>query len=263
MSSSLQNESPRRFDLTMPVCYLTCMLIALMLYMVFFYAPTDQTMGIVQRILYVHVSLAVVALLASFLVMMSSVVFLVTSRSIWDIRASVAAKIGALFCTLGLVTGSLWIKPAWNVWWIWNVHLTTMLTIWIMLIVYLLLRKFVTAEWRTKLAGVVGVMAFFTLPSIVVSLMWWRTLHPASVSMEDSILELESRMAATLAVSVLTSIMMFLYFLQHRVAMEHMENDLEAIREALAEEQRAQDVLVENQNFIIEGYTFKEYKKHD
>lgn len=263
MDSSVQQEKPQRFDLAVALCYLTFVLIALTLYMVFFYAPTDQAMGIVQRIAYIHISLTAVVLLASFLVMASSAIFLVTNRKKWDIRASAAAEIGALFCTLGCVAGFLWIKPAWNVWWIWNVHFTTLLVVWVMLAGYLLLRKYAAEEWKPRLAGVAAVIAFCLIPTVSCSLGWWQTQHPAPIRMADSILGWEPRMLTALVVSLITCIVLFFYLLQHRVAVEQMGNDLEAIREVLTEEQRAQDVLVENQNFIIEGYTFKEYKKHE
>jgi heme exporter protein C len=245
------------------LCWLTCLLLAAALYMIFFYVPTEETMGIIQRIFYVHVPAAWNAFLAFFVVMAASVQYLRTSSPAWDRLARASAEIGVLFCTMVLVTGPLWAKPVWNVWWTWDLRLTTTLVLWLMYVAYLMLRQFVEGERGATFAAVFGIIAFIDVPFVYMSIRWWRTLHPAPVIGGRGQSGLEAPMLVTLFVCVAAMTLVYIYLLQHRIAIGRMGHDLEDIRRTLtAYEQKTQpDVLIENEDFIIEEYTFQEYKK--
>src|SRR5205809_4523784 len=108
------------------------MLIAL--YAIFIFAPTERTMGFigeVQRIFYFHVSSNWTTFLATFFVFLFSILFLLNESREWDIRAAAAAELGTVFGTLGLISGTLWAKPAWGLWWTWDPRLTSFLLLWL------------------------------------------------------------------------------------------------------------------------------------
>ena len=94
------------------------------LYLVFVYVPTERTMGIVQRIFYYHVPSAMMSFLAFFIVLVASVAYLITRRRGWDITAQAAAELGVVFCSIVLITGPIWAKPIWGIWWTWDARLT-------------------------------------------------------------------------------------------------------------------------------------------
>lgn len=234
---------------------------AVAIFMVFLYAPTEQTMGDVQRIFYFHVSSAWIAFLAFFLVMLMSVAYLLTGNVRWDMWAHASAEIGTLFCTLVLLTGPLWAKPVWNTWWTWDMRLTTTLILWLMYVGYLMLRSSVEGERGAKYAAVFGIIAFLDVPFVYFSIRWWRTLHPAPVIAGESGSGLAPEMLLTLLVCLVTFMCLFTYLLQQRIALAQMERDLEQIRQTIFEQNTPYGILIENQDFIIEEYDFQEYKR--
>jgi heme exporter protein C len=248
---------------SMILCGITCCLLAISLYLVFFYAPTEQVMGDVQRIFYFHVSSAWIAFLAFFLVMVASIKYLRTNQRKWDVLAYASAEIGTLFCTVVLLTGPLWAKPVWNVWWTWDLRLTTTLVLWLMYMGYLLLRKYVEGERGAKYAAVFGIIAFLDVPFVYFSIRVWRTLHPAPVIMGGKGAGLAPEMLTTLLVCVITFMCLFAYLLQHRITIISIQDELEELRRTIAEREQDMrgDILIENENFIIEDYTCKEYQK--
>ena len=234
---------------------------AVAIYMVFLYAPTEKSMGEVQRIFYFHVSSAWIAFLAFFIVMIASVGYLITGKTCWDMWAHSSAEVGTLFCTLILVTGPLWAKPVWNTWWTWDMRLTTSLILWLMYVGYLMLRAQVKGERGAKYAAVFGIIAFIDVPFVYFSIRWWRTLHPAPVIAGKAGSGLAPEMLMTLFFCLGTFLCLFIYLLQHRIALMQMNIELDAIRQVLFEQHTQRDVLIENQNFVIEEYNFQEYRK--
>ncbi|MDY0093027.1 MAG: cytochrome c biogenesis protein [Candidatus Vecturithrix sp.] len=243
------------------LCWLSCVTMAVAIYMVFVYAPTEETMGVVQRIFYFHVSSAWIAFLAFFLVMAASLVYLMTGNVRWDTWAYASAEIGTVFCTLVLITGPLWAKPVWNTWWTWDMRLTTTLILWLMYLGYLMLRSTIEGERGAKYAAVFGIIAFLDVPFVYFSIRWWRTLHPAPVIAGKAGSGLAPEMLITLLVSLFTFMCLFAYLLQYRVALVGMKCDLGQIRQTLLEQNTPNGILIENQDFIIEEYDFQEYKR--
>lgn len=254
----------RKIGVSTLLCWITCIAMAVTLYLVFFYVPTEKTMGVAQRIFYVHVPSAWIAFLAFFIVMIASAVYLITTFKKWDNIARASAEIGAIFCTLALIIGSLWAKPAWNVWWTWDWRLTATLVLWLIYIAYLMLRRYLKGERGARGAAVFGIIAFVDVPFVFFSIRWWKTQHLAPMIMGAEGSGLKPEMLTTLLVSVVTFMLLFFYLLQHRAAIDHMEDELEEIRQTVAEQEKSRrDGLIENQNFIIEDYVFKEYKKDE
>ncbi|HOT96563.1 MAG TPA: cytochrome c biogenesis protein [bacterium] len=161
---------------------LTFLLVEGALYMAFLYAPTERTMGDVQRIFYFHVPSAWVAFLAFFVTCIASIAFLRTGKAAWDRLAASSAEIGVLFVSLVLITGPLWAKPVWTVYWTWDPRLTTSLVLWLIYVTYLMVRSYTADPQRgARFAAVFGIIGFLDVPVVYMSIRWWRTQHPAPV----------------------------------------------------------------------------------
>jgi len=158
------------------------LLMALSGYAAFFLAPTERTMGAIQRIFYFHVPAAWTSFVAFFLVFVASVGYLASRLARWDWLGIAAAEVGLAFCTVVLVTGPIWAKPVWGIWWTWDARLTSTFVLWLLYIGYVLLRRLVAdPERRAVVAAVFGIFAFLDVPIVYMSIRWWRTQHPQPV----------------------------------------------------------------------------------
>lgn len=148
-------------------------------YLIFKVAPTERIMGEVQRIFYLHVSLAISSYLAFAAVAAASGMFLWKKDFRWDTAARTAAEIGVLLSTLVLISGSLWARPVWNVWWTWDPRLVSMLVLWFIYVGYFLLRKGIS-DWtrRARYSAVLGIIGFMDVPVVRLATKWWRSIHP-------------------------------------------------------------------------------------
>jgi heme exporter protein C len=190
------------------------------IFMVFVYVPTEAQQGIVQRIFYFHVPCAWVAFAAFALVAISGVFYLWLGQQVWDDLGYAAVEIGMLFCTLVLITGSIWAKPIWGAWWTWDSRLTTTLILWLLYAGYLMLRVLAddTPE-AARLAAVIGIVAAADIPIIMVSVRLWRTIHPAVIVTRQGGHGLEDpRMVATLLVSMAAFTALCVWLLMLRFA---------------------------------------------
>ncbi len=148
-------------------------------YMVFLYAPDEKVMGAVQRIFYFHVPAAIVAFLSTFVMLFGSIAYLWTRRRIFDNVSRSATELALLFCGLVLVTGPIWAKPAWGVWWTWEARLTTPLLRGLLLAGCVMVRAYAeSAEQGARLASVLGIVAALDVPIIYKAVDWWRGQHP-------------------------------------------------------------------------------------
>jgi heme exporter protein C len=143
-------------------------------------APTEQTMGEVQRIFYYHVSSAWTAFLCFFLNFIVSIAYLKNRDRNTDAFALASAEVGVVFCTVVLVTGPLWAKPVWGIWWTWDARLTTTLVLWLIYVSYLLFRRFSSGQ-TPIIAAVIAIFGFLDVPIVYMSIRWWRTQHPQPV----------------------------------------------------------------------------------
>lgn len=162
--------------------------VAVALVLVLFVARRAQnTMGgELQRIFYFHVPSAWIAYLAFTIVFVSSVAYLKTGSSRWDLLAHSAAEIGVVFCSLVLITGPIWARPVWGTWWQWDARLTSTLVLWLTYVGYLLLRSLASEPQRVgRLAAVVGIAGFVDVPIVHFSVYWWRTIHPLGPAITD------------------------------------------------------------------------------
>ena len=142
-------------------------------------APYESTMGLVQKIFYFHASLGMAMFLAAFASGIGSGVFLFTRRSWADHLAVAGAELTSIIGFLVLVTGPLWARKAWGVWWQWDARLTITLVMWMVFVAYLMLRRF-GGPGSEVLAAAVGVFGMALVPFVYLSVQLWRTIHPTT-----------------------------------------------------------------------------------
>jgi heme exporter protein C len=144
-------------------------------------APTEQTMGDVQRIFYYHVPSAWTAFLLFFINFGASLVYLIKRNTKADILALVTAEVGVVFCTVVLVTGPIWARPVWGIWWTWDMRLTLTLVLWLIYVSYLVLRRFSSGSQTPLMAAVLAIFGAVDVPLVYFSIWYFRTQHPSPV----------------------------------------------------------------------------------
>src|SRR5271165_3958474 len=150
-------------------------------YLGLFVAPTERTMGDVQRIFYFHVPSAWTAFWLFFTNLAASVVYLIRKNLKADALAVAAAEVGVVFCTIVLVTGPLWARPVWGIWWTWDMRLTSTLVLWLIYVSYLMLRRFSSSGQTPLLAAALAVLGALCVPFVYFSIWFFRTQHPQPV----------------------------------------------------------------------------------
>ncbi len=191
-------------------------------------APVEQVMGIVQKIFYFHVPSAMMTFLAAFVCGTASAVYLFGRNRFADQIAVSAAELAVVFGIIVLVTGPLWARKAWGVWWQWDPRLTMTLVMWMIFIAYLLLRRFGGPGSET-LAAAVGVFGMALVPFVYVSVNLWRTVHPTT----NVVKTLPPEMAVPFAWSVTTFLLFFTALLIVRIRLESSRAALEEAYVAL------------------------------
>jgi heme exporter protein C len=160
---------------------LTAILLIYALYQALVAAPTEQTMGEVQRIFYYHVPSAWTAFILFFVNFGASLVYLFKRRPVADIVALTAAEVGVVFLTVNLVTGPIWARPVWGIWWTWDWRLTSTLVMWLVYVSYLFLRRFSSSGQTPILAAALAVLGALCVPFVYFSIWFFRTQHPQPV----------------------------------------------------------------------------------
>jgi len=144
-------------------------------------APTEQTMGPVQRIFYYHVPSAWTAFCLFGVNLIASIWYLVRRNLKADALALASAEVGVVFCTVVLVTGPIWARPVWGIWWTWDLRLTLTLVLWLIYVSYLVLRRFSSGGQTPLLAAVLAIFGALDVPLVYFSIWFFRTQHPQPV----------------------------------------------------------------------------------
>ena len=148
-------------------------------------SPAEATMGNIARILYYHASAYATAFTMFAVNLVASIFYLVRrhtpSAMAADAVAVSSAEIGVIFCSVGLMTGMLWAKPVWGIWWTWDARLTSTFVLWLIYVSYLMLRRFSGAGQAPTLAAALAIFGFIDVPIVYMSIRWWRTQHPQPV----------------------------------------------------------------------------------
>lgn len=205
------------------------------LYMIFLYAPQEGTMGEVQRIFYIHVPAAWTSFLAYFVVFLASLAYLRRRSRFADDIAHAAAEVGFVFCTGVLITGPLWAKPIWGIWWTWDARLTSTFILWLLFVAYLMLRAYLINPGRAEVLGaVVGIIGFVDVIVDYMAIRWWRTQHPQPVIAGGQGSGLDPRMWITVLVSWGAFLCLFWYLMRQRISLSETRGELLRLRRELA-----------------------------
>jgi heme exporter protein C len=180
--------NPARFvrlaNSVLPWCIgATVILLSVGLYLSLFVAPADYQQGESVRIMYVHVPAAWMSMFVYSCIAIASAVSLIWRHPLADLAANASAPVGAAFTFLALVTGSLWGKPMWGTWWVWDARLTSVLILFFLYLGHMAIASaFDNPERGSKAAAVLALVGFVNVPIIKFSVDWWNTLHqPSSV----------------------------------------------------------------------------------
>ncbi len=183
-----QFANPTRFlkmaNAALPYVWaVTALLFAIGLYGALLSAPADYQQGETVRIMFVHVPAAWMALFVYTVMALASALAIVFRHPLADVAAKAAAPIGAVFCFLALATGSLWGRPMWGAWWVWDARLTSMFVLMLLYVGYIAIWQAIEEPGRAALiARIVALVGFVNIPIIKFSVDWWNSLHqPASV----------------------------------------------------------------------------------
>ncbi len=202
--------------------------VILALYMALIEAPREQTMGDLQRIFYFHVPAGMVGLLAFAVNFVASVMYVIKKDRKWDSLALSSVEVGVMFFTIVLITGPIWAKPVWFVWWTWSPRLTSSLILWMLYVAYMLVREYVPdPERRAMMSAVFGIIAFLDAPIVFFSIRWWRDQHPAAM-VETGGIDPSMRPAFWICVSVF--VVLLVYLIRRRLFLEYARVDAEQLQ---------------------------------
>lgn len=194
--------------LALPLAIATCVALAIAFGMIFFYAPVELTMGISQKIFYVHVPSAFAAYAGFILCAVASLAYLLKPREQWDIIARTGAEIGLLFCLFVMISGPLWGYKAWGTFWVWDAQLTSTFVLFMMYTGYVALRTLSPSSRMTRMiSAVLGVVASAVIPFIHYAVKYWGGLHP--VVQREGGGGLAPKMLHTFGVSTLAMLLLF------------------------------------------------------
>jgi heme exporter protein C len=199
--------------------------------MIFLYAPQEVTMGEAQRIFYVHFPSGIIAIIAYTIVALASAAYLWKRSQSADDFAYAAAEVGFIFCSCVLVTGPLWGKPAWGIWWTWDARLTSTFVLWLLFIAYLMLRSFlINPGQASTLGAVVGIIGGVDALIDYMAIRWWRTQHPQPVIGGGPDSGLDPRIWRAVFVALGAFLCLFFYLVRQRIRLAQMRRDLTQLR---------------------------------
>ena len=171
-------------------------------WLIFVYAPEEQVMGMDQKLFYIHLPLAWWGRISFGLACVAGALYLKTRAPKYDLLSASAVELGMLFCTLTLITGSIWGRHSWGVWWTWDPRLTTALILWFIYAGCMALRSMPMPEnRRAALCSVVAIAGFLDVPLVFLSARLWRSIHPAVFASQGGGLEPEMAVAVIACVA--------------------------------------------------------------
>jgi heme exporter protein C len=215
---------------------LSALLVLVAIYLALLGAPDanlkSETGRYAQRIIYFHIATAWVGFLAFFVTFVAGAVYLRTQRRSWDIVALSSAEIGTVFMLGVLISGSIWAKPAWGVWWVWDERLTISLVQFLVYVGYLMLRSSVEdPARRARFAAVYGVVAFISVPINFIAIRLWRTQHPLMFGTEGG--GLGPNMMFAFFFCLITFTVWYVTLMWHRIRLERLRDDVEELKQRI------------------------------
>jgi len=172
---SIHNKLIKNLSIFMIIIFIIGLIYAL------YISPPDYIQGDSVRIMYVHVPSSFIALSCFGFIGLASILNLIFKIKFLSLIAKSLAPIGCIFSAISIVTGSLWAKPTWGTWWVWDARLTSMLILFMFYLAYIFIWRFINNfEKANKISSVIGIIGLLNLPVIKYSVDWWNTLHQSS-----------------------------------------------------------------------------------
>ena len=201
------------------------------LYTIFLVLPNEAAQDAIYRIIFFHVPAAFTFMLAAFVSMVGSVIFLVKKDFRYDTMAASVTEIGLVFGVINLITGMIWARIIWGIWWAWDARLTFMLISCLMYAGYLMLRQ--AMDEPTQRARNAAVLSILTFPAVVITykaIDWWRTQHPGPVLSIRGANGMDPAMETTLYLNWLAIVLFSIVLLTVRMRQERLRVELDALR---------------------------------
>jgi heme exporter protein C len=219
--------------------WLTVILLGIASYLAIVWAPSEATMGNVQRVFYFHVSAGWVGMIGFLLAVVAGVAYLITGDMKWDRIGMAGVEVGLVFAFLNIVTGSIWARPIWNKWWDWEPRLTTATIMELVYFAYLMLRQGIDEpERRARFAAIYAIIGFASVPITFLSIRIWRTIHPVIVASGDPSAE-GMNMTSDMRIAFFFALFTFTVFgvtlLWHRIRIGNAAAKIEELKMKLYE----------------------------
>ena len=236
MEQPIQSATPPRLPTILGLLWLAATLAVLAqgLRWALFISPPDSEQGNVGRIFFYHVPHSMLALIFPYLNFIASVAFLYLRKTnpakalIADAWAVASAEVTIVYISICLVTGMLWAKPAWGIWWTWDERLTSLLLLWLLYVAYLMVRRLSVTGQTSTIAAVISVFAAIDVPIVYMSIRWWRTQHPAPVFFGAPGSGMDKSMLPAFYWNILAWAMWGVFILGLRFALERQRQQTEA-----------------------------------
>jgi len=203
----------------------------------FYIAPNERTMGVIQRIFYFHAATAWAGEMVFFVCFVANLLYVWKREQKYDWLGVTCAEVGLACITIVLITGPIWAKPVWGIYWTWDARLTSTFVLWLLYVSYLLLRTLIEEpSRRALLSALFGIFAFLDVPLVFFSIRWWRTQHPAPVIMGGQGSGLDPTMKKVFLFNVLVMHIFCVFLIVERYVLEKLRHDVDLLlREAEAQ----------------------------
>ena len=203
--------------------------------MVFFYAPVEAVMGLVQKVFYFHVAAGWVGMLGFLVAAVAGGIYLATGDRKWDIVGLAAVEIGMAFALINVVTGSIWARPIWNTWWTWDPRLTTATIMLLIYAAYLMLRSGIEdPDRRARFGAVYAIVGFLSVPLTFFSARLFRTIHPVVIGTNqpgaEGAFDMTADMRLVFFFSLITFSVIFVDLLWHRIRLGWLQDRVEQLK---------------------------------
>jgi heme exporter protein C len=205
------------------------------LYFAFVFAPTEATMGSIQRIFYFHMGSNAASMSSVVIAAVAAALYLRTGDLKYDRVSYACMELGVLFGAISLGTGMIWARPVWNTWWTWEARLTTFLILWLVYVAYIMLRM--SARDDVTIARIAAVFTFIgavDVPFIGMAPRLWKGLHPVLFGTDaggEFTFNISQNMLITLAVCITAVMLLYFYLLVQRTKLAKLESDVAELRE--------------------------------
>jgi heme exporter protein C len=208
---------------------IAAVLLARNLYSIFMQLPDEASQGMIYRIIFFHVPAAITAMLGAGVTLVTSVLYLLTKNLRYDAISVSVTEVGLAFLAANLVTGSIWGRIIWGIWWTWDARLTSALVCWLLYAGYLMLRHAIEEPAdRARISAVFNLFAFVDVPIVIFSIKWWRTQHPQPVFWGGG--SIDPAMYLTAVLNLVALVLLGVVLSLIRLRQEEVQREIDSIR---------------------------------